>query len=184
MIGAIDRWIGKTLFVPLIIRACQRTGLTQYRFHNYAYLVGSYLLVAAALAKEPDSAGLVLAFAVLLTVMYGRNPDYEGYESPFLRRLFIATNILHIIAHVTGRKMLLAGTDWDWSCPVGLLWLAAEYARTIKTIPPLESQKPASERTIDVPAIRIETRRAATTQIGAVRSMRAGAVRHRPKGGQ
>lgn len=151
MIAAADRWIGKTLFVPLIVRFCQRTGWSQFLVHNYLYLIGSYLLLVAALNKgEPGTVEFFLA--LVLTLKIGRNPEYPGYESRFLRLFLIVTNVLHAIAHVTGKPMLVAGSNWNLSCLVPLFWLTAEYARTIKTIPPLESAKPASQQVIEAKA--------------------------------
>jgi hypothetical protein len=154
MIAAADRWIGKTLFVPPIIRFCQWSGWSQYVVHNYLYLIGSYLLLVAALNKGQSGAAEFF-LALVLTVKIGRNPEYEGYESRFLRRFLILVNALHVLSHATGKPMFLAGPTWDLSCPVPVLWLTAEYARTIKTIPPLEREKPASERLIEAKATKL-----------------------------
>lgn len=153
MIAAIDRWIGKTLFVPPIVRLCQCTGWSQFLVHNYLYLIGSYMLLMAALNKG-ESAGVTFFLALVLTVKIGRNPEYPGYESRFLRYFLIVMNCVHAYAHATGKHVFGAGPDWDMSCPVGMMWLTAEYARTIKTIPPLESKRPASERLIEATAKR------------------------------
>lgn len=154
MIAAIDRWIGKTLFVPPIVRFCQRFGVSQFLVHNYLYLIGSYMLLIAAIEKN-EAVGTTFVLALILTIKIGRNPEYEGHESRFLRYFLIFTNVIHVAAHVTGKHVLWAGYDWDMSCPVGFMWLAAEYARTIKTIPPLEDVTPASERLIETTAKRV-----------------------------
>jgi hypothetical protein len=153
-VGSLDRWIGKTLFLPLIVRFCQRTGWSQFLVHNYLYLIGSYMLLMAAMAKG-ESVGVTFFLALVLTVKIGRNPEYPGYESPFLRWFLIVANVMHVIAHLTGKANFLAGTNWDLSCPVPLMWLTAEYARTIKTIPPLEEEKPASQQIVEAKATRI-----------------------------
>jgi hypothetical protein len=141
MIAAADRWIGRALFVPPIVRFCQWSGWTQYAVHNFLYLLGSYMLLAAAIVKG-EGESLAFALALIFTVLVGRDPGYAGSESPFLRRFFIVLFPMHAYSHVTGEPFLLAGPDWDLSCPVSLMWLAAEYARTIKTIPPLEEPEP------------------------------------------
>jgi hypothetical protein len=154
MIGAIDRWVGKTLFVPLIVRFCQRFGVSQFLVHNFLYLIGSYMLLMAAMAKSGHG-GAEFVLALVLTVKIGRNPEYPGYESAFLRRFFLLANVVHVAAHLAGKTLLIAGPNWDLSCPVVLMWLTAEYARTIKTIPPLEEKEPASARLIEAKATRL-----------------------------
>lgn len=154
MIAATDRWIGKTLFVPPIVRFCQKTGWSQFLVHNYLYLIGSYMLLLAAMAKH-ESQATAFFLALVLTVKIGRNPEYPGYESAFLRRSLVVVNVLHVIAHVTGKWVFLAGPNWDLSCPVALMWLTAEYARTIKTIPPLEEEEPAARQLIEAKATRL-----------------------------
>jgi hypothetical protein len=140
MIARADAWVGRTLFVPLIVRFCQRTGWSQFLVHNYLYLIGSYMLLMAAMTKH-ESQGVTFFLALVLTWKIGRNPEYKGYESRLLRYVFIVLNVIHATAHITGRHLLGAGPDWDLSCPVGMMWLTAEYARTIKTIPPHESEE-------------------------------------------
>jgi hypothetical protein len=147
----IDTWIGKTLFVPLIVRFCQKSGWTQFAVHNYLYLIGSYMLLVAAMAKGKGEA-MPFVLALILTIKIGRDPQYPGYESKFLRWCFILTTPVHVLSHLTGEPLLFAGPDLDLSCPVSLMWLTAEYARTIKTIPPLESEKPASQQVVAVKA--------------------------------
>ena len=46
-------------------------------------------------------------------------------------------------AGITPGGFLFWGVNWDASCPVGLIILAAEYALTIKTIPPLPDKRRA-----------------------------------------
>lgn len=150
MLGSVDRWIGKNLFIPPIVRFCQWSGWSQFAVHNYLYLIGSYMLLAAAIAK--GSGGFEFVLALAFTWKIGRDPEYPGYESPLLRFVFIVIFPIHVASHVMGKPFLFAGPDWDLSCPVSLMWLAAEYARTIKTIPPLESEKPASQQLVEVRA--------------------------------
>jgi hypothetical protein len=145
MLEKIDTWIGKTLFVPPIVRFCQWSGWSQYLVHNFLYLIGSYMMLMAVMAKG-ESAVLEFFVALVLTVKIGRDPEYKGYESRFLRYSFIVISVIHVIAHVTGRHILGSGPNWDLSCPVVTMWLTAEYARTIKTIPPLEDK--ARERKV------------------------------------
>lgn len=151
MIRAIDHWIGKTLFVPIIIRVCQKAGITQYAFHNYGYLIWSYLILSAAL-NTGKSIGLALFVATFFTVLVGLNPAREGAPSPFMRGWWLILETIHIIAHVTGDKFLFADANWDMSCPATMIALFAEYARTIKTIPPLEAKVLASKRLIEAKA--------------------------------
>jgi hypothetical protein len=140
-LARLDAWVGRALFVPLIVRFCQWSGWSQFAVHNYLYLIGAYMLLAAYIQKG-SGGQLAFVLAFVLTWKIGRNPGYRGEESKFLRRAFLVLEAFHVAAHVTGEPFLLAGPDWDLSCPVSLMWLAAEYARTIKTIPPLEEPEP------------------------------------------
>jgi hypothetical protein len=53
MFERVDTWVGKTLFVPLIIRICQHLGCTQYRVNRVCWfiaaLVGFYFAHSVAM---------------------------------------------------------------------------------------------------------------------------------------
>jgi len=145
----LDHWIGRTLFVPIIIRFCQWSGWSQYSLYDYLWLLGSYALLIASAEDGVGAAIIPFAFALYLTVNLGFSAKYQRHESPFSRRLLLIVNAAHVLAHITGKTMILAGPNWDLSCSTLLMWLTAEYALTIKTIPPLPEDVPASEALID-----------------------------------
>ena len=150
-VRGVDTWVGKTMFVPLIVRFCQRSGWTQFHVHNFLYLIGSYMLLMASLAKGPDDAGLAFAMALVFTFKCGRDPGYSGEPSTFLRFALLVLVPLHMLSHVLGKPLIFSGPDWDTSCPIGVMWLFAEYARTIKTIPPTEDRSTSPKPTEATP---------------------------------
>lgn len=130
MIGRIDAWVGKTLFVPVIIRICQAAGITQYRFHWIIWASVNWLSVWRMewLGWKITSA----CMAVLFTWIIFNNGDYPQQQRPWLR-LFM----LFCWASATLARSL----DDAVYHVVFALVLSAEYALTIKTIPPLEAEK-------------------------------------------
>jgi hypothetical protein len=149
----LDKWIGAHLFVPLIIRLCQRSGLSQWRFHSYTYMLPSWLLLYGVERSSMVSIFVPIAVALFFTLMAARAPDREKPSLIGLRLFFVALELPHCIGHALyaagvidggfGFLFIRWGVDLDTSCAFGLMALAAEYACTIKTIPPLESSAPS-----------------------------------------
>ena len=134
----IDLWIGKTLFVPPIIRFCQLTRQSQFAasrlFWFVAALDGFY---------RADTLFSAILFGVLSTIMMltaSLRADMPTRSSMWFRMFALAFLILDLVTGaVTGRW---AGTEF-W-----IFVLIAEYASTIRTIPPRERKKPARQATI------------------------------------
>lgn len=142
-----DHWIGKTLFVPLIIRFCQRAKRSQYWVANHCWLFAYLCFVHVEFTEGVPKHGvtwltwLLLAITIFLVLSVGRNPDRQHRMlaiGPGFRMFFVVISIPHFMSHALGEKILWAGPDWDASCPTSLLILIGAYAYSITTIPPLE----------------------------------------------
>jgi len=125
---AIDLWIGKTLFLPPIIKLCQLTGQSQFAlsrlFWFIAALDGFYradTLFAAIIF------GLMSLFMMLTASLRADMPANSSLWFRMLAILFLGLDLLKGVQ--TGEW---AGTEF-W-----LFVLIAEYAATIRTIPPRE----------------------------------------------
>lgn len=145
MIHHLDAWMGKTLFHPIIIRVCQKTGITQYRFALYGWIIT--LLTILSIRPHGWLGWFFYPIFVLIAVaqMYAVTqwPDHKlesSSDSIGWRILWWACLLLDL------KSVFLEG-DPHFYVPLGdVSALFALYAKTIKTIPPLEEKKRANER--------------------------------------
>lgn len=127
----VDSWIGKTLFQPLIIKLCQLTRQSQFAisrvFWFAAALDGFYR--AETLLSSLVWGGMSL----FMMVTAATRADYPTQSFMFFRLIgmvFLALDLL---------KGIMTG---EWAgCEFWLIVLFAEYASTIRTIPPQEKDK-------------------------------------------
>jgi hypothetical protein len=127
----LDLWIGKTLFLPPIVKFCQWTRQSQFAvsrlFWFIAALDGFYR--ADTLFASVVFGGMSLVMMVTASL----RADLPTRSSLVFRMLALAFLLLDLMsAVVTGSW---AGIEF-W-----LLVLIAEYAATIRTIPPREEKK-------------------------------------------
>lgn len=133
MIGRLDRWVGKHLFIPVIVRVCQRARITQYTFANHAKMIASLALVA----RGPKDIGtwifvLLVIIAAVDVAISAVIPDYRAGGSGFWRKFSLVFFPLSVVANPTA---LLRHLFW-------VAALFSEYALTIDTIPPAEVKEP------------------------------------------
>lgn len=134
----LDLWLGKNLFQPPIIRWCQLTGMTQYAVHRYLWWV--IILYAIWSIKPDDHWGektLLIVLGIYQTISAGLVPDRHAVETRWLRFLFIPLLAFDLLSAV-----VLA----HFPSPTAALALFAEYALTIKTIPPRETKQATNTR--------------------------------------
>lgn len=124
----LDAWVGKTLFHPPIILLCQMTGMTQFAVYRYIW----WVVALSWLARDSDASwwwqAFIIAFTLIRTLSAGLSPDRPRDGSLFLRVLFLATLPLNLLGTV------LTGNLFPSAQTIALLF--AEYALTIRTIPP------------------------------------------------
>jgi hypothetical protein len=138
MIRRIDHWIGTRLFHPPIIRLCQRTGMTQFAVARYAWMLAAWTLVMRISFEGVGDwivSALILVVTVLETWRAAVMPNAptrcnDGLRSIIL--LFAAIDIGTLI--FTSARSGFPGLSWSHAWD--LFALIAEYAKTIRTIPP------------------------------------------------
>lgn len=134
MLQAIDRWVGKTLFVPPIVRLCQRTKMTQYAVSAYAEFAGALLMVWAG-----PELWVQIIFGVIATadmVRAGLFPNLPLSAPAWGWRILQMTMLVVDVGLWLDGDATRKGWAGFW-----LLVLTASYALTIKTIPPLETKE-------------------------------------------
>jgi hypothetical protein len=127
----IDHWIGRTLFVPPIIKLCQLTRQSQFAvsrlFWFMAALDGFYR------AETLFSSLLWGGMSVFMLVTVNRRADDPTASFLFFRLLGVAFLIFDAVKGV-------ATGDWA-GIEFWVFVLLAEYAATIITVPPRRSAK-------------------------------------------
>jgi hypothetical protein len=128
LFSKVDAWIGKTLFIPLIIKLCHLTRQTQYAvsrlFWFIAALDGFYRAETLFSSFLWGGLSLVMMFTAVTRA------DAPTPTFLFFRMLSVILFALDVLkAAVTGEW---AGVEF-W-----IFVLIAEYAATIRTLPPRE----------------------------------------------
>jgi hypothetical protein len=135
MLTKFDVWLGKTLFVPPIVKLCQLTRQSQYAvsrlFWFIAALDGFY--------RADTLLGFVIFGALSLFMMVNASLRADSpTRSAFWMRMFAF--FLLIVDLLAGALTgAWAGAEF-W-----FFVLIAEYAATIRTIPPLEAKRTAAK---------------------------------------
>jgi hypothetical protein len=135
MLTNFDLWLGKTLFVPPIVKLCQVTRQSQFAvsrlFWFIAALDGFYradTLIASVIFG-------VLSLIMMVTAsLRADSPTRSSFWMRMIALLLLAVDLL--AGAVTGAW---AGAEF-W-----FFVLVAEYAATIRTIPPLADKRSAAE---------------------------------------
>lgn len=141
MFHRIDLWIGKTLFVPPIIKLCQLTRQSQFAvarlFWFIAALDGFY-------RAETMAQSLIWgAMSIFMMVTASLRADTPTRSFAFFRLLGVMFLLLDLLQGIV--------TDTWAGVEFWLFVLIAEYAATIRVIPPTETKKAARKA---APAIR------------------------------
>jgi hypothetical protein len=138
-ITKVDAWIGKTLFIPPIIKLCHLTRQTQYAVSRLFWFIAA--LDGFYRAETLFSSLLWGGLSVVMMITAVRRADAPTKTFLFFRMLAVVFLALDIAkAQVTGE---LAGVEF-W-----IFVLIAEYAATIRTLPPKEiSTRRAAEASL------------------------------------
>ncbi|WP_129793324.1 hypothetical protein [Sphingosinicella sp. CPCC 101087] len=135
LFAKLDLWIGSTLFVPPIIKLCQLTRQSQFAVSRLFWFIAA--LDGFYRAETLFSSILWGGMSVLMMITASQRADHPTTSFMFFRMLSLAFLGFGIVkAAATG---VWAGTEF-W-----ILVLTAEYAATIRTIPPADATKMAPQ---------------------------------------
>jgi hypothetical protein len=130
----IDVWIGRTLFVPPIVKFCQVTGQSQFAVSRLFWFVAA--LDGFWRADSMVSSVIFGVMSIVMMLTASLRADMPSQSMMGFRMLAIAFLALDLFKAVSTGAW--AGIEF-W-----LLVLIAEYAATIRTIPPREEKKKAA----------------------------------------
>ena len=129
----IDHWIGKTLFVPPIIKLCQLTRQSQFAVSRLFWFIAA---LDGFYRAETLFWSIVWAtISVVMMVSAGRRADAPAKSFMFFRLLAVTFLVFDVVAGAATGEW--AGVEF-W-----IFVLIAEYAAIIRTIPPREAAKGA-----------------------------------------
>lgn len=135
LFNQIDHWIGKRLFVPPIIKLCQLTRQSQFAISRLFWFIAALDAFYRAETLFWSIIWAVMSVVMMLTA--SMRADQPSVSFMFVRMagvVFLAIGLARGAA--TGEW---AGSEF-W-----IFVLIAEYAATIRTVPPKEASKPAAK---------------------------------------
>jgi hypothetical protein len=128
LLTKIDLYIGKTLFVPLIIKLCQLTRQTQFAVSRMFWFIAA--LDGFYRAETMFGSILFGGMSIFMMLIATRRPDMPTRSFLWFRMVLLVLDLLS--GAITGS---FAGTEF-W-----VFVLLAEYAASIETLPPREDRK-------------------------------------------
>ena len=138
-VAKFDFWIGKHLFVPPIIKLCQLTRQSQFAIARLFWFIAAL----DGLYRADTLLGAVI-FGVLSVVMMltaALRADMPTHSTLWFRMLALALLGIDILTGLASGKW--AGVEF-W-----VFALIAEYAGTIRTIPPTATRRLKAARTAE-----------------------------------
>ena len=127
----IDHWIGRTLFVPPIVKLCQLTGQSQFAVSRLFWFIAAL----DGLYRAETVFGMVVwgGMSVFMMVTAARRADHPTISFLFFRLL---------AAFLLGLDLMRGVATGEWAgAEFWTFVLVAEYAAIIRTIPPKEAAK-------------------------------------------
>ncbi len=130
-----DAWIGRTLFVPPIIKFCQFTRQSQYAVSRLLWFFAALDLMRIATSLS----SLIIAgvFSLFMMLSASLAADFRAFSMRWFRMMVLAMLVIDVVSR-------LPLENWN-GVEVWLIVLFAEYAATITTIPPSEDKKRAAD---------------------------------------
>jgi hypothetical protein len=135
----IDRWIGRRIFHPPIVALCQRTGMSQRAVARYGWMLATWTLLMR-ISFGSLGGWVISIFVIVVTIIETAraaiNPEAPIPRLDLLRRIILISTVLDIVAlAIATSQRGFPGFEWKYAWD--LFALIAEYAKTIRTIPPL-----------------------------------------------
>lgn len=136
MIAAVDQWLAKKLFHPVIIRMCWLLNRSQHWIANHLYWIGSLAMLYYAMNDGEVILAVIWGFiSIIETIKTGLSPNHEGVSYTIVRYLLLVCWVFLGVGTALGKGVEVLHIAF-------MLILVSEYARTIETIPP----KPTKEK--------------------------------------
>jgi hypothetical protein len=135
MVYRFERWLGKHLFFPPIIKACQLLDWTQYQFARNAYAFAALNFLALDKSFDWFWWLMTLVAVIILASATLSPPEKPEQGSDFVRLIQYGCIVSGFLGY------LLVGAVFVPSLVMGVIVLFAEYACLIRTIPPAETKK-------------------------------------------
>jgi hypothetical protein len=132
----IDLWIGRTLFLPPIIKLCQVTKQTQFAVSRLFWFVAA--LDQLRIAETLIGRIIAGAFCIVMMITASLRADMPTFSMMWFRMMAVAFLVLDV-AHGIGNGAWKGVEIW-------LFVLFAEYAATIRTIPPASTRETAARK--------------------------------------
>ena len=129
--SSVDRWVGRTLFIPPIIKICQMSGQSQFAICRlFWFIVALDQLRIAETLTGQIVAGIFSIIMMLSASLRADMPAYSMRGFRVIAMVLLALDVFH------------GAASGDWlGVEIWALILFAEYAATIRTIPPKEQRK-------------------------------------------
>ena len=137
MLTELDAWLGKTLFQPPIIKLCQLTRQSQFAVSRLFWFIAA--LDGFWRSDTLLSSVIFGALSIVMMLTASLRADLPTRSSFLMRMVALLLLFLDLIGGAATGKW--AGTEF-W-----LFVLIAEYAATIRTIPPLDASKKTAPAT-------------------------------------
>lgn len=132
----IDAWIGKHLFLPPIIKLCQVTRQSQFAVSRLFWFIAS--LDALYRARTWFSLALWGGISIVMMLSAARRADHPTMSLMFWRLLAVVFLAL---------DLLKSAATGAWAgCEFWLFVLIAEYAATIRTLPPRKDLRTSARK--------------------------------------
>lgn len=125
-VARLDHWIGRTLFLPPIVKLCQLTRQSQHAVARLFWFIAAL----DAFYRADTLLGSVIwgAISVIMMVTAARRADQPSSSFLFFRMLALVALAIDLVQGLAGQSW--AGIEF-W-----IFVLIAEYAAIIRTIPP------------------------------------------------
>lgn len=130
-LAKFDAWIGKTLFIPPIIKLCHATRQTQFAVSRMFWFIAA--LDGFYRAETLFSSILWGGMSVIMMITATQRADSPTASFMFFRMLALFFLVLDMVS---------AAATGEWAAvEFWVFVLFAEYAATIRTVPPKEQSK-------------------------------------------
>lgn len=136
ILTSIDIWIGKTLFLPPIIKFCQVTRQSQFAVSRLFWFIAA--LDGFYRSDTWFSSVMFGGLSLFMMITASLRADMPTRSSLLFRMLALLFLVMDVLRGLTMNEW--AGVEF-W-----IFVLIAEYAATIRTIPPLEEKKKSPVR--------------------------------------